>query len=92
MIVIYVKEEWLDTIGETADLLLVVKGKNGYVSLLAEPKKLATDSPFVYAHLARKLGHDDDKPYVLAMIPVGVISGMFDLTKKEANKLGFETP
>ena len=53
-------------------------------------KKLTAGYPFVEANLIRKM--DDDEPFLPAKIPFSLISGIFDLTKKETeSRFGFVT-
>ncbi len=91
MVVIYIQKNWLDTIGDIKDMILVRSEDENYISVLAMEKKLTVGYPFVEANLIRKM--DDDEPFVPAKIPFSLVSGIFDLTKKEMqSKFGFVTP
>jgi hypothetical protein len=90
MVVIYVRKDWLSTIGDTADLLLVRGTANDYVSFLADPT-VRVDHPFVEAKIARK-DVSQGEYFVPSKIPVGLVSGIFDLTMKETSKYGFHGP
>jgi hypothetical protein len=87
MVAIYVQRTWLKTIGDVADLLLTVEHEGEYVSFLAG--KIEVNYPFVEAKVARKEVTETHDVFLPAKIPVGVISGIFDLTRKEASKYGF---
>ena len=88
MVAIYVQRTWLKTIGDVAGLLLVVEHEGDYVSFLAG--KIEVNYPFVEAKIARRQIEDTHDVFLPAKIPVGVISGIFDLTRKEAaSKYGF---
>ncbi|PYU50437.1 MAG: hypothetical protein DMG48_14085 [Acidobacteria bacterium] len=90
MIVIYIQKNWLDTIGDVKNMILVRSEDENYISVLAMEKKLTAGYPFVEANLIRKM--DDDEPFLPAKIPFSLISGIFDLTKKETeSRFGFVT-
>jgi hypothetical protein len=89
MIVIYIKKSWLDTIGDTAKLLRVREESNDHVSILAANKRMDANFPFVEAYLAREEVTENGEVFILSRIPVGVVTGIFDLTKKETSKYGF---
>jgi len=88
MNVIYIDKKWLDTIGDIKDLLLIRSEDGDFISVLATEKNLNITFPFVETNLIRKL---EEEEYLLpAKIPVSFISGIFDLTKREAeSKYGF---
>jgi hypothetical protein len=90
MIVIYVKKEWLETIGEAADLLLIRAEQNNYVSILAWG--VVRGFPFVEARLASKSAMESGEYLVPSSIPTHLVSGIFDLTAGEAERLGFHQP
>ena len=87
MVAIYVQKTWLKTIGDVAELLLVRDHEGAYVSFLAG--KIEVNYPFIEAKVARKKFDGNEDVFMPAKIPVGVISGIFDLTRKEASKYGF---
>ena len=87
MVAIYVQRNWLKTIGDVAHLLLTVEHEGDYVSFLAG--NIEINPPFMEAKIARKEYKETDQVFLPAKIPVGVISGIFDLTRKEASKYGF---
>jgi len=90
VIVIYIQKNWLDTIGDVKNMILVRSEDENYISVLAMEKKLTAGYPFVEANLIRKM--DDDEPFLPAKIPFSLISGIFDLTKKETeSRFGFVT-
>ena len=90
MKVIYIEKKWLDMIGDIKDILLIRSEDGDYISVLAQEKKMEINFPFVEANLIRKLDTDDDEYLLPAKIPVSLISGIFDLTRTEAeNKYGF---
>ncbi len=90
MVVIYIQKNWLDTIGDIKDMILVRSEDENYISVLASEKKLTAGYPFVEANLIRKMEYDE--PVLAAKIPFSLISGIFDLTKKETqSKFGFVT-
>jgi len=71
-------------------MILVRSEDENYISVLAMEKKLTAGYPFVEANLIRKM--DDDEPFLPAKIPFSLISGIFDLTKKETeSRFGFVT-
>jgi len=91
MVVIYIQKSWLDTIGDIKDMILVRSEDENYISVLASEKKLTAVYPFVEANLIRKMEYDE--PVLSAKIPFSLVSGIFDLTKKETqSKFGFVTP
>ncbi len=92
VVVIYVQKSWLDTIGDTADLLLTLAEKNDCVSLLAAEEKLDSDSTFVHARLARKDEGEGGAWFIPSSIPTRLVSGMFNMTKKETRRFGFSGP
>ncbi len=87
MVAIYVQKSWLKTIGRVANLLLTQDEDGDYISFLAG--KVEINFPFVETKVARKEGEDTDNIFLPLKIPVGVISGIFDLTRKEVSKYGF---
>ena len=90
MKVIYIEKKWLEMIGDVKDILLIRSEDGDYISVLAQEKKMEINFPFVEANLIRKLDTDDDEYLLPAKIPVSLISGIFDLTRTEAeNKYGF---
>jgi hypothetical protein len=90
MNVIYIEKKWLDMIGDIKDILLIGSEDGDYISVLAMEKRLEITFPFVEANLIRKLDTDDEEYFLPAKIPVLHISGIFDLTRREAeNKYGF---
>ncbi len=90
MNVIYIQKSWLNTIGDIKDMILVRSEDENYISVLASEKKLTASYPFVEANLIRKVEYDE--PFLPAKIPFSIISGIFDLTRKETeSKFGFVT-
>ena len=87
MVAIYMQRTWLKTIGDVAALLMVLEHEGEYVSFLAG--KIEVNYPFIEAKVARKKFDENEDVFLPAKIPVGVISGIFDLTRKEASKYGF---
>jgi hypothetical protein len=92
MIVIYVQKSWLDTIGDTADLLLTLAEKNDCVSILAMEQKLDSDSTFVHARLTRKDAGEGDAWFIPSSIPTRLVEGIFNMTRKETKRFGFSGP
>jgi hypothetical protein len=90
MIVIFVQKSWLGTIGDVAELLLIEQHPNDYISVLAGPT--VVNFPFVEAELARKTVTEQGEIFLPAKIPVGMVSGIFDLTQGETKKFGFHPP
>jgi len=91
MNVIYIQRNWLDTIGDIKDMIMVRSEDQNYISVLAMEKKLTVGFPFVEANLIRK--SDADELILPAKIPSSLISGIFDLTRKETeSKFGFVSP
>jgi hypothetical protein len=90
VIVIYLQQSWLKTIGEVADLILIQQHPNDFVSVLAGPTVVSF--PFVEAELARKTVTEKGECFLPARIPVAVVSGIFDLTQGETKKFGFHPP
>jgi len=84
---IYVQRSWLKTIGSVAELLLTVEHEGEYISFLAG--KIEINFPFVECKVARKEVNETHDVFLPAKIPVNVVSGIFDLTRKEASKYGF---
>lgn len=88
MNVIYIQKSWLDTIGDTKNVILVRPENENYISVLAMEKKLTAGYPFVEANLIRKT--EEEEPFLPAKIPFSLVSGIFDFTKKETeSKFGF---
>ncbi len=87
MVAIYVQKSWLKTIGKVAKLLLTQDEDGDYISFLAG--KVEVNFPFVEAKVARTEGEETDNVFLPLKIPVAVISGIFDLTRKEVSKYGF---
>lgn len=88
MVVIYIEKKWLDAIGDIKDMILVRSEDENYISVLASEKKLTASFPFVEAYLVRNF--DSDEPLLSAKIPSSLVSGIFDLTRKETeSKFGF---
>ena len=87
MIAIYVTKSWLKTVGEIADRIVVRHEPGEYVSLLAADA--IVNFPFVETKLARKEATDKGDSFLGAQIPVSEISGIFNLTAKEAAACGF---
>ncbi len=87
MVAIYVHRDWLKTIGDVADLLLTIEHEGDYVSFLAV--KIEVNYPFVEAKVARKEILETHDVFLPAKIPVAAVTGIFDLTRKEASKYGF---
>jgi len=87
---IYVQRAWLKTIGDVADLLQTREEVGDYVSFLAG--KIEVNYPFVQADIARKEVTETSEVFVSALIPVNVVHGIFDLTRKEVRKYGFHPP
>ena len=90
MIAIYIQNSWLKTIGQIADLLLIHQHPNDCFSVLAGPTVITF--PFVDAELVRKTATQTGELFLPARIPVGMVSGIFDLTEGETKKLGFHLP
>jgi len=73
------------------DMIMVRSEDQNYISVLAMEKKLTVGFPFVEANLIRK--SDADELILPAKIPSSLISGIFDLTRKETeSKFGFVGP
>ncbi len=89
MIAIYVPKSWLNTIGDAGTALFLFEAAGEYVSLLATTATV--NSLFVEAELYLKTGVGGDS-FMQGKIPVGVVTGIFDLTDKQAHKLGFQPP
>jgi hypothetical protein len=81
MVAIYVQRTWLKTIGDVADLLLTVEHDGEHISFLAA--KIEVNFPFLEAEIAKKEVTGTHDVFLPALIPVNVVSGIFDLTKKE---------
>jgi hypothetical protein len=85
MIAICVQRNWLNTIGNTKDLLWVreeTAGVSEYVSLLAG--KTTVGLSFVETQLVGRGATESDELFLPAHIPTAVVSGIFDLTRGEA--------
>jgi hypothetical protein len=78
------------TIGGVAELLLTIEHEGDYVSFLAG--KIVVNPPFVEAMVARREVLETHDVFLPAKIPTAVISGIFDLTQKQASKYGFHEP
>lgn len=90
MVAIYVKKEWLSTIGETASLVFVREETTDTVSLLAGRVKV--DYPFLDCELVHTNPAPDTETFLPSKIPVSVVCGIFDLTSKQVSKYGFTPP
>jgi len=89
MILIYVHKSWLGTIGKVADLLAVMEPHHEHVSMLAASAEV--NFPFVEAKLVRRDAFAG-KWLLPSSIPVNLVSGIFDMTRAEAEKFGFQPP
>lgn len=90
MIAIYVTKSWVKTAGEIAQRIIIREQPGEYVSLLAADA--IVNFPFVETKLARKEATDKGDSFLGAQIPVSEISGIFNLTAKEAAAYGFHPP
>jgi hypothetical protein len=91
MLAIYLKKNWVESIGNAADLILIEKVKGDYDIVLASDKNLSFSGAFVGADVCRHPGTVAEKKeaFIPTKIPSDVIVAIFDFTEVDSKKIGF---